>query len=158
MSKTLPRYQTNGFIPFGAPPARRTMPAAAVNIVKGDALHDNTSGYATNATTAFAATFLGIAAADCDNSTGNAGDKDVEIYAFDEETQYSVPVADNAVITQTAVGTIVDLQNNDDIDINDTSIASGAPGFFIDHIDASAAAVAANTYGYAIGHFVSHHA
>ncbi len=39
-------------------------PAAAVTIVKGDALHDDGAGLATNAVTAFAATFLGIAAED----------------------------------------------------------------------------------------------
>jgi hypothetical protein len=147
------RYQANGFIPVGNPPARRHMPCAAnISVVKGDALHDNGSGYATNATTAFAATFLGIAAADCDNSSGDAGALDVEYYPVDLTTQYIVPVAANALITQTAVGTIVDLENNDDVDISDVTIAAG-PGFFIDEIVADAAAVAANTYGYAIGHF-----
>ena len=146
------RYQANGFIPITNPPARRQMPAAKVAIVKGDALHDDGNGYATNATTAFAATFLGIAAADCDNSGGDAGDLNVEYYPVDITTRYRVPVAANALITQTAVGTIVDLEANDDIDISDTTIAAG-PGFFIDAIDASADAVDANTYGYAIGHF-----
>jgi len=147
------RYLANGFIPISNPPARRQMPAAAsISIVKGDALHDNGSGYATNATVAFAATFLGIAAADCDNSSGDAGTLDVEYFPVDTTTQYIVPVAANALITQTAVGTIVDLEANDDIDISDTTIAAG-PGFFIDRIDVCADAVAANTYGYAIGHF-----
>jgi hypothetical protein len=126
--------------------------AAAVAIVTGDALHDNGSGYATNATTAFAATFLGIAAADCDNSAGAAGDLSVETYGIDNVTRYIVPVAANAVITQTVVGTICNLEANDDIDISDTTIAAG-PGFFIDEIDISAEAIDANMYGYAIGHF-----
>lgn len=146
------RYQANGFIPVNNPPSRDTKKAAAVSIVKGDALHDDGNGYATNATTAFAATFLGVAAADCDNSGGSAGDLSVEIYPVDSLTKYIVPVAANAVITQTAAGTIVDLENNDDIDISDTTIAAG-PGFFIDEIDISTEAIAANTYGYAIGHF-----
>jgi hypothetical protein len=142
------RYQTNGFIPVTFPPARRTATAAAVTIVKGDALHDDGSGYLTNATTAFAATFAGIAAADC------ASGGECEYYPFDiNGTQYSVPVAANAKISQTAVGTIVDLEANDDIDISDATIAAG-PGFYIDSIDISDAAVAANAYGYAIGHFV----
>ena len=146
------RYQANGFVPISNPPARVTKPAAIVNIVKGDALHDDGSGYATNATTAFASTFLGIAAADCDNSAGQAGDLNVEIYPVDSLTRYIVPVAANAKISQTAVGTIVDLKNNDDVDISDVTIGSG-PGFFIDDLDISADAIVANAYGYAIGHF-----
>jgi len=146
------RYFANGFIPLSEPPARRYMLADAVAIVKGDALHDNGSGYATNATTAFAATFLGIAAADCDNSGGSAGDLSVEYYPVDIKTHHFVPVAANALITQTAVGSICDLEANDDIDISDTTIAAG-PGFFVDEIDVSTEAVAVNTYGYAIGHF-----
>jgi len=146
------RYQTAGFIPISNPPARVTKPAAVVNIAKGDALHDDGSGYATNATVAFAATFLGIAAAPCNNSAGSAGDLNVEIYPIDPLTRYIVPVEANAVLSQTAVGIIVDLESVNTIDINDTSIAAG-PGFFIDDIDISAEAIAANTYGYAIGHF-----
>lgn len=152
MSNPLMRYPVNGFFPLNAPPARRVVGAAAVNIVKGDVLHDNGAGFATNATTAFnVLTCLGVAAANADNSAGAAGAIDVEYYPIDELTQYAVPVAANAVIAQTNIGTIVDLENNDDIDISDT-VAAGL-GFFIDEFDASAAAVAANTYGYAIGHF-----
>ncbi len=146
------RYQTHGFYPVTDPPARRYMPAAAVNIVKGDVLHDDGTGYATNATVAFAATFLGVAAADCDNSAGAAGDKNVEYYPTDTKTQYRVPVAAAALITATARGSIVDLENNDDIDLSDT--VSEGVGFFVDEIDASADAVIGNTYGYAIGHFI----
>ena len=146
------RYHADGFFPLGEPPARRTMLADAVNIVKGDIIADNGSGYATNAVTAFSSAVLGVAAADCDNSAGSAGDKSVEYYPIDMKTQYIVPVEANAKITRTAIGTIVDLENNDDIDISDTSIASGA-GFFIDDIDISSDAITANDYGYAIGHF-----
>jgi len=148
------RYQTNGFVPIGAPPARRTLPAAIVNIVKGDFLHDNGAGYATNATVAFnILTALGVAAADCDNSAGTVGAKNVEVYPIDELTQYLVPIAANALITQTVVGTIIDLEANDDLDISDT--VGGGLGFFVDEIDAGTEAVAANTYGYAIGHFMT---
>lgn len=146
------RYQVNGFIPITEPPARRTMAvAASTSIVKGDAVFDNGSGYATTGT-AFASTFLGIAAADADNSAGAAAAISVEYYPIDSKTQYRVPVAANAVISRTVIGTIIDLENNDDVDISDATIASG-PGFFVDDIDISTAAVAANTYGYAIGHF-----
>ena len=145
------RYQTDGFIPITFPPARVVRQAAAVNIVKGDALHDDGNGYATNAVTAFASNFLGVAAADCNNSAGAAGDLDVEIYPPTDQCQYIVPVAENAVITRTIVGTYVDLENNDDVDISD-NVTEGW-SFFIEEIDASTEAVAANTYGYAIGRF-----
>jgi len=146
------RYQTNGFIPINEPPSRKTKKAAAVSIVKGDVLHNDGSGYATNATTDLdSALFLGVAAADVDNSGGSDGDLDVEYYPFDPHTSYRVPVANNAVITQAAVGTNVDLENNDDIDISDT-ITTGM-AFRIDDIDISSDATSANTYGYAIGHF-----
>ena len=143
------RYRANGFFPVSFPPARRRILAATVTIVEGDALHDDGSGYATNATTAFATTFLGIAA---ESTTGDSSSVYVEYYPRDLTTRYIVPVAANTTIAQTNIGTIVDLEANDDIDISDTTIAAG-PGFFIDAIDISEEAVAANTYGYAIGHF-----
>jgi len=125
------------------------MLAASVTIVKGDAVQDNGSGYMTNAGVQFAATHMGIAAADC---VGDSSSVYCEYFPLDTKTQYSVPVAANAVITRTAIGSIVDLENNDDIDLSDT-ITEGI-GFMIDDFDASAEAVAINTYGYAIGHFV----
>jgi hypothetical protein len=140
------RYSANGFIPISEPPARRHITAAAVTIVKGDVLHDDGNGVATNATVAFAATCLGVASADC------ASGGDCEYFPLDKDTQYIVPVSQNAEIATTAIGTIVDLQANDDIDINDT-VTEGI-GFMIDKIDISDEAIAANTYGYAIGHFV----
>ncbi|MFA5169062.1 MAG: hypothetical protein WC530_11100 [Candidatus Omnitrophota bacterium] len=145
----LTRYQANGFIPVNEPPARRNALAATVTIVKGDVLQDDGSGYMTNAGTAFAATHMGVAAA---GVVGDSSTKYVEYYPLDTKTQYSVPVAANAVITRDAIGSIVDLEANDDIDISDT--VSEGIGFMIDDIDISADAIAANTYGYAIGHFV----
>jgi hypothetical protein len=144
------RYQANGFIPINEPPARRQILADTDTIVKGDALHDDGNGKATNATVSFdSATFLGVAAEDCDNS-GDDG-LYVAYYPKDDKTQYRVPVAANAAIAQTAIGTNVDLENNDDIDISD-AVTTGL-GFRIDEIDISTLAIAANTYGYAIGHF-----
>lgn len=145
------RYQANGFIPFVSPPARVTRQAAAVDIVKGDILIDDGSGYATNTAVLFAATVLGVAAADCSNSGGVAGAKDVEIYPLDDKTLYIVPVANNEVIDRDDVGIYADLENNDDIDISD-EVTEGL-AFFIEDYDASTEAVAANTYGYAIGRF-----
>jgi len=145
------RYQANGFIPINEPPARRYMLAATVEIVKGDVLHDDGNGYATNATTSLdSATFLGVAAEDLDNSPAVSGAK-IAYYPNDLKTQYRVPVAANAVITQTAVGLNCDLENNDDIDISENPTEGMA--FRIDEIDISTLAIAANTYGYAIGHF-----
>lgn len=130
----------------------RWYPADTDDISKGDALFDDGSGYATNAITAMASTFLGIAAASIDNSSGSKGDLDVPVIPPLPQYQFIVPVEANALITQTAVGTIVDLESVNTIDISDTTIASG-PGFFIDEIDASSDAIDVNTYGYAIGHF-----
>jgi hypothetical protein len=140
------RYQADGFIPVNDPPARRTMTAAAVTIVKGDVLQDNGSGLATNAGTAFAATHFGVAAADC------ASGGTVQYYPFDTKTQYIVPVATNALISTTIIGTVCNLGNNDDLDISSNPVTG--IGFWVDAIDVSAEAVAVNTYGYAIGHFV----
>jgi hypothetical protein len=146
------RYHANGFIPVNETPAIITKPAAAVAIVKGDVLHDDGSGYATNAAvTLDSATFLGVAASSVDNSGGSQGDKNVEIYPLNPTTKFMVPVASSALITQTAVGTWVDLEANDDIDLTD-AVTTGL-GFFIDDLDASTEAIDGNTYGYAIGHF-----
>lgn len=64
---------------------------------------------------------------------------------------FAVPVEQNALITQAAVGTIVDLQSANTIDIND-AVTRGW-GFRIDAIDVSDEAIDANAYGFAIGHF-----
>lgn len=141
------RYQANGFIPIGNRPPRVTRLAADVNIKKGDALHDDGSGYATNATTSFAGTFLGIAAAPVNNSGGDG--LSVEIFSPEDRNRFIVPVANNALITRDDVGTYCDLENNDDIDISENLTEGYA--FFIEDIDVSADAIAANTFGYAIG-------
>ena len=143
------RYQTRGFIPVNEPPATRRIIAATVTIYKGDALHDNGNGLATNATTDFdSATFLGFAASACDNSGGSAT-LEVEYYPIGSKTQYRVPVAANAVIAQTAIGTNIDLEAVGTVDISDTRTTG--LGFRVDDIDITTDAIAANTYGYAIG-------
>jgi len=145
----LARYQVTGFIPVNDAPATRRMLAATVTIVKGEVLADNGSGYATNNLTAFTALCFGVAAA---GVVGDSSTKYVEYYPFDTKTQYSVPVSTNAVLTVANKGDICDLGTNaDDLSIA-TNFTAGI-GFRIDDIDISAAAIAANTYGYAIGHF-----
>ena len=148
-------YQANGFYPLTnvAPGGLKQYPAAAVNIVKGDYIIADGSGYATNTAVAVQTLALGIAAENCNNSAGSAGDLNVLVIPLQEHIQFSVPVAANALITRAIVGDTVDLEANDDIDISDVTIEPGLKGFMIDDIDASAEAVAANTYGYAIGHF-----
>lgn len=144
------RYQANGFVPVGSPPGRITRLADTDSIIKGDIVEDNGSGLATNADNVlFTARMLGVAAADCDNT----GDEDlsVEIYPLDFDTLYIVPVTGATAITADAVGTYVDLETNDEVDITD-EVTEGL-AFFIEDYDASTEAVAANTAGYAIGRF-----
>lgn len=147
-------YPASGFFLLTALPigGLRSYKADTDNIAKGDFLHDDTNGYATNATTSFTVAAIGVANESVDNSGGSAGDENVLVIPWQYNCQYIVPIGANAVITQTAVGTLVDLEAVNTIDISDTTIATG-PGFWIDEIDASPAAVAVNTYGYAIGHF-----
>jgi hypothetical protein len=119
--------------------------AAAVTILKGDALHDNGSGLVTNATTAFAATFMGIAGADC-ASGGNC-----MVIRPNPKLAFWVPNASGTVAAATHVGTSVDLENCDDIDVTDNTLVEW--GFRIVEIDISALALAANAGGYVKGYF-----
>ena len=123
------------------------------NIAKGDFLHDDTTGYATNATTSFTVAAIGVANEPVDNSGGSKGDESIIVIPWSYNCQFIVAVEADALITQSAVGTLVDLQSVNTIDISDTTIATG-PGFWIDEIDVSTAAIAANTFGFAIGHFI----
>ena len=134
----------------------RKYPCDTDNIAKGDALHDDGNGYVTNAITAFADTFRGIAAHAADNSGGSAGDLNVLVVPPLEKYQFIVPVEADALVTQTAVGLIVDLESVNTVDISDTTGASNAKGLMIDEIDVSTDAIAVTTYGYVIGHFVAH--
>ena len=161
------RFLTTGFIPLEVPPSRRQVPIAAnITILRGDALFDNGAGYATNAPTAFTALFLGIAAAPCSNVAGStdfinrnpaiaiaaAGAFNVEYYPKETPIQYVVPVAAAALVTIAAIGSTVDLQANNTIDVSDAVTEGQA--FWVDEIEVSAPAIIANAFGYAIGHFV----
>lgn len=159
MTTTLQRCQfLDGFIPRTAIANNDivSMPAAAVAITRGDILKDDGSGFLTNAsiTTFTAETAFYVATEDCANSGGDAGDLDVLcVLANGNRTQFWAPVEDQSVIAQTDVGTIVDLQSEDGIDV-DTAVTNTGIGFLIEGFDAGAAAVAANTYGYALGRFI----
>lgn len=130
--------------------------AAGINIAKGDALHIDSDGYATNAVTAFAAEFIGIASHAANNTGALDGAINVLVVPPLEKYQFIVPVEEDAVILQTDVGEIYDLESCNTIDLSDMDGAANAKGFYVDEIDASTAAVAVNTKGYAIGHFVAH--
>ena len=154
----LSSYQANGFYLLNEQTLLHnggyiSYKAAAVNIVKGDYLIFS-AGYVTNTATAVQLLLVaGIAAENCDNSAGAAGDLSVLVIPLLECLQFSVPVANDALITQAAVGVGYDLEANDDIDISDTTLVAGAKAFVVDDFDDSAAAIDGNTYGYAIGHF-----
>lgn len=143
------KYHASGFMPLGEPPARRVMTAAVVDIAKGDALHDDTNGVATNADVLFTALFLGIAAAPCDNTPTLS--LSVEYYPFNKDVQYIVPVADSLIAT-TNIGTLINLSACGTV-AHGVTVAEGV-AFFVDDIDVSTAAVAVNAFGYAIGHLV----
>ena len=140
-------FQTGGFRCDGPLEAGDVVyiTAAAVTIVKGDALHDNGSGLVTNAVTAFAATFMGIAGADC------ASGGSCMVIRPNPKLAFWVPNASATVAAATDVGESVDLENCDDIDVTDTTLVEW--GFRIVEIDISTAAVAANAGGYVKGYF-----
>jgi len=149
---TQTRYLARGFVPINEPPRTKTIPVAAVTVVRGDALHRDVAdlGWATNADVVFTARFLGIAASPIANAAGVAGAVNVEYYPLEFGTSYIVPVA-NALITQPAVGTYVNLSAVGTISLA-VVVAEGI-GFFIEEIDVSAAALIGNAFGYAIGRF-----
>lgn len=110
------------------------------------------SGYAQEITTTQAVAVAGIAAtANTAAEASAAGAVNVGVIPLLPGHRFAVPVEANALITQAAVGSIVDLQSANSIDIAD-AITLGF-GFRIEAIDVSAEAIDANTYGFAIGHF-----
>lgn len=119
--------------------------AAAVTILKGQAIHDNGSGLATNAVTALAATFLGIALEDC------ASGAVCPVIKPSFKNSFWVPNASATVAAATDVGEIVDLEAAGSIDVTDNTLV--AWGFIVDEIDISAAALSANAGGYVKGRF-----
>lgn len=147
-------YKSAGFTPCQAVQGSDIsyFPCAAVAIAKGAAVHDNGSGYADDATTAFANTFLGIALEAVDNSAGSAGDLNVAVITPGANLQYWVPCANNDAMAQTDVGTVIDLEGAGTVDNSDTTCVSW--GFLVEAIDISTDAVAANTYGYAKGRII----
>lgn len=150
--KSPPKYITQGFVPSSllSEIGIIYLEQANVAIDKGDAIFDDGSGYATNVGTAFAATFRGIAHVTKDNSGGADGDTTIAIIPAAADVQYWVKDSVQ-LLAQTAVGSLVDLGDNDSIDSSDTSLVEW--GFLIDDVDISTNAIAANTQGFALGRF-----
>ncbi len=148
-------YQARGFRPLDnvAPTGLISLPAAAVDIKKGDYLIDDTNGYATNTATDASLICYGIAAEDCSNAAGASGDLSVLVIPITANVRYSVPVGTNALITRTAVGLGIDLNTAYNVDVSDSTIPTGAIALFVEDFDACAEAIDGNAYGYAIGRF-----
>lgn len=140
-------YQTSGFRCDGPLEAGDVVyiDAAAVTIAKGDALHDDGSGKVTNAVTAFAATFMGIAGADC------ASGGSCMVIRPNPKLAFWVPNASVTVAAATDVGESVDLEAVNTIDVTDNTLVEW--GFRIVEIDISTAALAAKAGGYVKGYF-----
>lgn len=120
--------------------------AAAVTIAKGDALHDDGAGLVTNAVTALAATFAGIAGADC------ASGGQCMVIVPNSRLSFVVAVGTGTTLAAiTDVGEIVDLEACNTVDVTDNTLV--AWGFVVDEIDVSTAAVAASSKGFVKGRF-----
>ena len=126
--------------------------ASGVAISIGDVVI-MTNGYANKATTLQGdVNVVGVAVTT--NTTGEAsadGAVKVGVIPIASGHQFAVPVAATDLITAAQVGLNYDLQNANDIDEGD-AVTLGW-GFQVDDIDVSAEAIAANEYGFAIGHF-----
>lgn len=79
----------------------RSYPVAAVHIYEGTLVYLTAAGYATDVTATGVNGFVGIARSEVDNSAGNAGDLNVEVWA---EGDFELTVTSGA---QAEVGSIV---------------------------------------------------
>lgn len=147
MGKTTP-YQATGFRLDG--PLENGdvdyCTAAAVTIKKGDAIHDDGAGLATNAVTAFAATFKGIAGADC-----ASGGQCMIIKPLPKNVFWVAVDTGTTLAAITDIGEILDLQACNTVDTTDNTVV--AWGFTVEDIDVSAEAIAASALGFVKGRF-----
>lgn len=149
----LERYYA-GFRLIGDLPRRGLdkKPVANGQAITRGAVVGYSSGYCQEVTSLQGAILAGIAAsANTAAEASSAGAVNVLLIPLLKDLKFAVPVEANALITQAAVGTIVDLQAAETIDIAD--LVTLGYGFHIDDFDASDEAVDANQYGFAIGHF-----
>lgn len=142
-------YQASGFRLDGPLEAGDTYQAtlAAVTVAKGDILHDNGSGFATNATTPLAATFMGIA-----GESGTSGGS-IMVIRPNNKLSFWVPNGSATVAAQTDIGETVDLASGsvNKVDVTDNGLVEW--GLRIVEIDISTLALAANAGGYVRGFF-----
>ena len=127
------------------------------NITKGQALFQDASGFLVNDQTAFTKSFVGVAAADVDNSGGSAGALDVPVIPPREGYKFIVQNESATQVAQADVGEIVDLESNDGIDVTDEACVYW--GFMVEKYDVTTAALAADGVavtggGFVIGRFV----
>jgi len=151
MAKKLSKYQAEGFYLISQPNnggLRKYMLSAPAAINKGDALADAGTGYVTDAGADLAATFVGIAA---ESTTVAGGQLEIMVIPPQPQNQFSVP-CDTTVIAQTDIGELCDL-GADSSHLNPGDAVTTGWAFVVDDIDVSAEALAADTQGYAIGHF-----
>lgn len=154
MAIKLTKYQAEGFYLISSlanDGLRKGQLAAAANINKGDVLIDNGAGYLADGGADLTAAFMGIAAESINNAAGAAGALSIMYIPGLPSNRFSVP-ADTTVLAQTDVGELVDL-GADSSHINPADLVTTGVAFIIDEIDISAEALAADTQGYAIGHF-----
>ena len=153
MAHKLSRYQARGFqliSKMSETGIKRCGIAAATTITRGNAILDDGNGFVGDAGADIAATLKGIAAETVVNA-GAAGAADVAYYPLFANNQYSVP-CDTVLIAQTDIQELCDL-GGDSGHINPADAVATGIAFVIDDIDVSAEALAANAFGFAIGHF-----
>lgn len=153
MAKKLTHYQAAGFYlisKLSDGGVKKGILTTGQNIAKGDALYDAGSGLLSAMSADLTAAFMGIAAEAIDDSA-SAGGKTIKYYPPYPQNQFSVPCA-TTLIAQTDVGELLDL-DDDANTVNPADTITTGWAFVVDDIDVSAEALAADAYGYAIGHF-----
>jgi len=154
MSNEARRYHTRGFLLLSqleTSGLRYYPPESGVRLYLGDAL------YVTSGTASIAGDedwtiyFCGIAGTNLTAAEATAAKK-IGVIPPLLQYQFIVPVANDTVLVAVShIGNCYGPLVQYDLDLTNTD--EDVFRFFIDDIDISAAAIAANTYGYAIGHF-----
>jgi hypothetical protein len=153
MVTSIRRYAP-GFTLLNGLVKKRKYPVAIATVVEIGDLVILTNGYLALGTTLQSVTPVVAGVANSRNTAAEAvanGTIVAEVVPLLMEYDWIVPCEDDAVLVQTDVGTLRDLQSEDGIDNGDTVTAGR--GFFIDEIDVSSAALAVQANGFAIGHF-----
>ncbi len=155
MINKMKRYHSRGFLLLSqleTSGMRYYPPEAAVRLYVGDSLY-MTSGTASLAADGdWTIAFCGISGADLTAAEATAGKK-IGVIPPLLQYQFIVPVLNDTVLVATThIGNAYGPHSVAyGLDVSDTD--ETVYRFFVDDIDISADAIAANTYGYAIGHF-----